>query len=706
VSILKRFISAVLSLAIVLSPIAAPSASGESLSHFSAHREYDNRFEDMDESDWFFEHVAIAYNLGLMNGTSETAFSPAREVTFAEALALISHLHKIFYADETAFGQSDPWYEVYAGYAREKGFHPGSDVIYNKTASRGDIAVILTDALPPLAFTPINSIDDGSIPDAGMSNPRSGAIYTLYRAGIFSGVDASGAFHPDLGISRAELSAIMTKIAIPSSRTLKNMANPGARILSSVEIAELCSPAVFMIELFNDEFDGFYMEFFHDDAEEEWDDEDDNTENGYPDEDEEYNEVPFGGASGFFITSDGVAITNYHVIEHADRAVAITVDGMRHEIEGIYSVDPGADLAIIKVKGEDFPTLELGDSGTIRQGEKIYLIGSPLGLSNTFTEGVIANVNRDIFEDGIPHIQTSIMATYGSSGGAVINSRGQVIGVMTASHEYLDINFAVPIHLTAGLERIMYRPFGRIRPLILYPGCLQALDFWAFTGVKHSEIEVSACGSLSAVYGIAEFNSPDAFDFKIQSYIDSLLDNEMVKRDIGENHFLFTGEAETLELHITSEFVKVKTTVQPVFYEEFPHVLDLGWFLGLSGFDNTVLWDDWDVFDDDCEEEEDCPCCFDYETNSLYKCYDYEEQGLYTFRLLNNAIREYYIPALRAAGFELTDLYVLILWSYGKAEYSLESEDGIIIEIDIYDSFFQCIDIYIYTLSDIKTEEE
>lgn len=647
---MKKILTLVLSLLILASFTPAAFAAGNSLANFSTQREYDSRFEDVSETDWYYDSVILAYELGLINGESATSFAPQRGVTTAEVLVIVSNLHKIFTDGEADFEQAAPWYKVYADYAEENSFLPEGDIIFSSAATRKEVAVILANALPPLAFTPINSIEGNSIPDVKIGDDGADAIYTLYRAGILSGVTADGAFYPDKNVSRAEMAAIAAKVADPSTRSRKTLKNPDAAILTSVEIAEKCTPAVFLIELYSEEYDLMYSEYYG------WDEEEPGT-------------TPFSTGSGFFISSDGVAVTNYHVIEDADRAVVVTTDGERHDVEGVYSIDLDTDLAIIKVSGTGFATLELGDSNAIRQGERVYIIGSPLGLDNTFAEGVISNTGRDINDDGMLYIQAAITATYGSSGGALVNSKGQVIGVLSAGYPYVSINFSVPINALADLERISLGSFTEEPPLPFFPGCRQIPDFSVFSGVEPSELEVRSDGSITAEYSVSDFSDKDDFISAVDGYISLLIGNGMdIQSGEDDETLVFVGETESLVISgdDDQEGITLTTVVEPVYYENNDIILNMGWFFGLPDF--KFDWYEEEYYEPDEEY-----------VNSDEVMYLYGYTGIYNFNLLSNAILTYYAPTLEAAGFELVDVenYAFI----GVCWYTFESEDGQTIEI-------------------------
>lgn len=160
--------------------------------------------------------------------------------------------------------------------------------------------------------------------------------------------------------------------------------------------------------------------------------------------------------SGFFLTSDGVAVTNYHVIEGAASAkITLSQDGSVYDVAGVYSYDADRDVALLQIQGSAFPYLSLGDSDSVQSGETVYAIGSPLGLDNTISQGIISNASRVV--DGQVYLQTSAAISSGSSGGALIDASGQVIGITSATFsEGQNLNLAVPINAVKTMERTAY----------------------------------------------------------------------------------------------------------------------------------------------------------------------------------------------------------------------------------------------------------
>lgn len=149
--------------------------------------------------------------------------------------------------------------------------------------------------------------------------------------------------------------------------------------------------------------------------------------------------------SGVAITDTGKIATNYHVIEGAYRARAFFISGLSYDIGYVTNYDKTKDIAILEIPGVYFPKATLGDSDKIENGDVIYTIGSPKGLENTIDEGIISSKKR-VF-DGQPFIQFSASISSGSSGGALINQRGEVVGITTLSvRDAQNLNFAIPIN--------------------------------------------------------------------------------------------------------------------------------------------------------------------------------------------------------------------------------------------------------------------
>src|SRR5712692_4839953 len=131
-----------------------------------------------------------------------------------------------------------------------------------------------------------------------------------------------------------------------------------------------------------------------------------------------------GRGSGFVISSDGAAITNYHVIRGAYRASARFGDSTFAPVLGVMAYDPGRDVAVIRIQAISPPTLKLGNSDSVHIGDHVLAIGSPLGLQNTVSEGIVSALRGNV-------IQMTAPISPGSSGGPVLNANGEVVGIST-----------------------------------------------------------------------------------------------------------------------------------------------------------------------------------------------------------------------------------------------------------------------------------
>jgi serine protease Do len=155
-----------------------------------------------------------------------------------------------------------------------------------------------------------------------------------------------------------------------------------------------------------------------------------------------------GSGSGFIIDADGSILTNNHVVDRAERIIVKLSDGrtMRARLVG---ADPDTDIALIKVDGQNgLPVAPLGDSTALRMGEWVCAIGNPLGYEHTVTVGVVSFLGRKLFDMSLDnYIQTDAAINFGNSGGPLINSKGEVIGINAAiSSRASSIGFAVPIN--------------------------------------------------------------------------------------------------------------------------------------------------------------------------------------------------------------------------------------------------------------------
>lgn len=163
--------------------------------------------------------------------------------------------------------------------------------------------------------------------------------------------------------------------------------------------------------------------------------------------------------TGFLISDDGYIVTNHHVINGAKSAGVFTYDTEQHSVNLVgYNLD--MDIALLKIDGS-FNSLELGDSGDLRIGEKVIAIGNPLGLSFTATEGIISSTKREGLNKLPIYIQTDVPLNPGNSGGPLINTDGEVIGINNFKIATadglgfaLEINFAIDTINEIAVEKL------------------------------------------------------------------------------------------------------------------------------------------------------------------------------------------------------------------------------------------------------------
>jgi len=161
-----------------------------------------------------------------------------------------------------------------------------------------------------------------------------------------------------------------------------------------------------------------------------------------PDEDQ-----PRGVGSGFILSADGLVMTNAHVVEGADE-VLVTLPDKREFKAKIIGSDKRTDVAVVKIEATGLPAVKIGDMNRLKVGEWVMAIGSPFGLENTVTAGIVSAKQRDT-GDYLPFIQTDVAINPGNSGGPLLNMRGEVVGInsqiYSRSGGFQGISFAIPI---------------------------------------------------------------------------------------------------------------------------------------------------------------------------------------------------------------------------------------------------------------------
>jgi serine protease Do len=158
-------------------------------------------------------------------------------------------------------------------------------------------------------------------------------------------------------------------------------------------------------------------------------------------------EQPRGLGSGFILSADGYIMTNAHVVEDADEVI-VTLTDKREFKAKIIGADKRSDVAVVKIQATGLPAVKIGDVSRLKVGEWVMAIGSPFGLDNTVTAGIVSAKQRDT-GDYLPFIQTDVAINPGNSGGPLINMRGEVVGInsqiYSRSGGSMGISFSIPM---------------------------------------------------------------------------------------------------------------------------------------------------------------------------------------------------------------------------------------------------------------------
>lgn len=215
----KRLLSLLFASILALYVLPLTVLAAGTLSNFQKMHTYAaGQFADVPAAEWYADEVRLAYEFGLVNGTTPDTYSPGQNMTIAEAVKFAACLNEIYNTGVlTLQNGKSLWYQPYIDYALSRGLiSPYPD--YTAYASRSDMAVIFNKALPGEATLPINNIPDNAIPDVSISQSCGAAVYNLYRAGILSGVDSSHTYNPNSTITRAEVATIVARMADSSIR--------------------------------------------------------------------------------------------------------------------------------------------------------------------------------------------------------------------------------------------------------------------------------------------------------------------------------------------------------------------------------------------------------------------------------------------------------------------------------------------------------
>lgn len=164
-----------------------------------------------------------------------------------------------------------------------------------------------------------------------------------------------------------------------------------------------------------------------------------------------------GAGSGFIVSEDGYILTNAHVVSGADRVTVRLTDRREFQAE-VVGVDPRTDVAVIKIEATDLPTVRIGDPEALEPGQWVLAIGSPFGLENSVTAGIISATSRAVGPgSNVPFIQTDVAVNPGNSGGPLFNLQGEVVGInsmiFSQTGGYMGLSFAIPIDVATNVQQ-------------------------------------------------------------------------------------------------------------------------------------------------------------------------------------------------------------------------------------------------------------
>lgn len=168
-------------------------------------------------------------------------------------------------------------------------------------------------------------------------------------------------------------------------------------------------------------------------------------------------DVPVRGeGSGFIVSSDGIVLTNAHVVKDAD-TVTVKLTDRREFKAKVLGSDPRTDVAVLKIEARNLPTVKIGDTKALNVGDWVLAIGSPYGFENTVTAGVVSAKGRSLPDDSaVSFIQTDVAVNPGNSGGPLFNARGEVVGINSQIYSrtggFQGLSFAIPIEVATRVK--------------------------------------------------------------------------------------------------------------------------------------------------------------------------------------------------------------------------------------------------------------
>ncbi len=417
----------------------------------------------------------ILYTLGLIQGTDK-GYELERQPTRAEALAFILRLSGLE-GDVLAGSYSQPftdvpaWAEDYIAFGYALGLVNGrtSELFApNAPVSENDFSAMLL-----RSFGYNDTLGDFSWDKAPEFAARLGFIERdgdgyFTRGDMFTAA-VKALSHSVKGSSEPLITTLSRSGAVDAS-VASAVGYPLGRALSGAEISEACSSAVFTMHYY-DSVAGFIAD------------------------------QPIGYSSAFFITSGGVAVSNYHPFAEATIACAFLNNGEKYLLDKILFFDNKLDAVVFTIKStafggvavSAFPYLDTMGSESVHNGDAVYAIGSPLGLNDCISYGIVSNRSRIVDGFSAPMIQNTAPISQGSSGGALVNAFGKAVGLTSAGFVYgQNMNIAVPLDFLSGLD-------------LSSPGC----SILEMRGIVDEQAEKEAAEAAAAAEAEARGESAD-----------------------------------------------------------------------------------------------------------------------------------------------------------------------------------------------------
>jgi Do/DeqQ family serine protease len=236
-----------------------------------------------------------------------------------------------------------------------------------------------------------------------------------------------------------------------------------------------------------------------------------------------------GYGSGVIISIDGYVITNNHVVEEADE-IEVTLNDGRKFIAKLIGADATTDIALVKIDGKDFPTIPFGDSDKLKIGEWVLAVGNPFNLTSTVTAGIVSAKGRGVLASDddrdkvASYIQTDAAVNRGNSGGALVNTKGELVGINTLIYSetgnFTGYSFAIPITI-AGKVATDLKQYGTVQRAMLGVSIIDIKDL--------SDEQKEKVKALDGIYvaDFAQFSSAKGAGIEIGDVITAVNDTKV-----------------------------------------------------------------------------------------------------------------------------------------------------------------------------------